>query len=150
MIKQPSKLTPHTFSIFLPSSTKKNFMTKCGQIVAKYYPNLAKFGHTDLSGPWNSLSFIQDPSNSIKSTFLYANFLTITYGPSERRVLGCFVVFQSILQRYEWSNSNSFCIIIIFWNFNMKHESVLRTATFIFHFYDMDRKIDALFCTFST
>ena len=61
-------------------------MTKFGQIVAKYYPNLAKFGHTGLSGPWNPLNFIQDPSNSIKSTFLYANFLTINYGPSERRV----------------------------------------------------------------
>jgi hypothetical protein len=36
---------------FLKSSTKKIFMTKFGQIVAKYDPNLAKFGHTDLSGP---------------------------------------------------------------------------------------------------
>jgi hypothetical protein len=57
-------------------------MTKFGQIVAKYDPNLAKFGHTDLSGPWNSPSFIQDPSNSIKSTFLYTNFLSINYGRS--------------------------------------------------------------------
>ena len=61
-------------------------MAKFGQIVAKYYPNLLKFGHTGLSGPRNPLSFIQDPSNGIRSTFLYANFLTVNYGPSERRV----------------------------------------------------------------
>ena len=65
---------------------KKNFMAKFGQIVAKYDPNLAKFGLTDLSYPWNSLIFIQNPSNGIKRTFLYAEFLRIPYGPSEWRV----------------------------------------------------------------
>jgi len=58
-------------------------MAKFGQIVAKYDPNLAKFGLTDLSYPWNSLIFIQSPSNGIKRTFLYAEFLRIPYGPSE-------------------------------------------------------------------
>ena len=50
-IKQPSKINPTHLLNFLPSSTKKKIMTKCGQIVAKYDPNMAKFGHTGLSGP---------------------------------------------------------------------------------------------------
>ena len=45
------KTNPTHLLNFLPSSTKKKFMTKFGQIVSKYYPNLAKFGHTGLSGP---------------------------------------------------------------------------------------------------
>ena len=44
-------------------------MTKCGQIVAKYDPNIAKFAHTGLSGQRNPLGFIQDPSISIKIPF---------------------------------------------------------------------------------
>ena len=68
---------------FLFDPVKKNCMAKFGQIVAKYDPNLAKFGLTDLSYPWNSLIFIQNPSNGIKRTFLYAEFLRIPYGPSE-------------------------------------------------------------------
>ena len=44
--KATLKTNPTHLLNFLPSSTKKNFMTKCGQIVAKYDPNLAKFGHT--------------------------------------------------------------------------------------------------------
>ena len=56
--KATLKTNPTHLLNFLKSSTKKNFMTKFAQIVAKYDPNLAKFGHTDLSGPWNSLSFI--------------------------------------------------------------------------------------------
>ena len=68
---------------FLFDSVKKNCMAKFGQIVAKYDPNLAKFGLTDLSYPWNSLIFIQNPSNGIRRTFLNAEFLRIPYGPSE-------------------------------------------------------------------
>ena len=49
--KATLKTNPTHLLNFLPSSTKKNFMTKFGQIVAKYDPNLAKFGHTGLSGP---------------------------------------------------------------------------------------------------
>ena len=107
--KATLKTNPTHLLNFLKSSTKKNFMTKFGQIVAKYDPNLAKFGHTDLSGPWNSLSFIQDPSNSIKSTFLYANFLTINYGPSERRV-PCFNEVTSSLRLLRYKISK------LFWN----------------------------------
>ena len=39
-----------------------------------------KNGLEDLSLPWNSLIFIQNPSNSVKRTFLYAKFLRIPYG----------------------------------------------------------------------
>ena len=51
VIKATLKTKPTHLLNFLPSSTKKKFMTKFGQIVAKYDPNLAKFGHTGLSGP---------------------------------------------------------------------------------------------------
>ena len=77
------KSNPTYLLNFLFDPVKKNWMAKFGQIVAKYYPNLAKFGLTDLSYPWNSLIFIQNPSNGIKRTFLYAEFLRIPYGPSE-------------------------------------------------------------------
>ena len=77
-IKSPQLHTPSLLSVW-PS--EKNCMAKFGQIVAKYDPNLAKFGHTGLSGPWNSPS-IQDPSNSIKSNFLYTYFQTINNGRS--------------------------------------------------------------------
>ena len=45
-------------------------MAEFGPIVAKYDPNLAKFGLADLFYPCNSLIFIQNPSNSIKRPFL--------------------------------------------------------------------------------
>ena len=77
------KSNPTYLLNFLFDPVKKNWMAKFGQIVAKYDPNLAKFGLTDLSYPWNSLIFIQNPSNGIKRTFLYAEFLRIPYGPSE-------------------------------------------------------------------
>ena len=80
------KSNPTYLLNFLFDPVKKNCMAKFGQIVAKYDPNLAKFGLTDLSYPWNSLIFIQNPSNGIKRTFLYAEFLRIPYGPSEWRV----------------------------------------------------------------
>ena len=84
--KATLKTNPTHLFDFLFGPVKKIFTAKLGQIVAKYDPNLAKFGLADLSYPWNSLIFIQNPSNSIKRTFLYAECIRIPYGPSERRV----------------------------------------------------------------
>ena len=74
-------------------------MTKCGQIVAKYYPNLAKFGHTDLSGPSNSLSFIQYPSNSIKSNLFICTIWTIRMKSAFLESPSSFVRYNRFLVR---------------------------------------------------
>ena len=80
--KATLKTNPTHILNFLIGPVKKNFMAKLGQIVAKSDPNLANLDLAGLSCPWNPLVLIQNPSNSIKRTFLCAEFFRVPYGRS--------------------------------------------------------------------
>ena len=69
----------HTLNLILKAPGARCLRTI--QLLIKDFT--AKFWIADISCPWNPLSYNQSPSHRIKSTFLRAEFLTITYGPSE-------------------------------------------------------------------
>ena len=69
--KATLKTTTHLLN-FLFGPVKIFFMAKLGQIVAKSDPNLANLDLAGLSCPWTPLVLIQNPSNSMKRTFLCA------------------------------------------------------------------------------
>ena len=73
--KATLKTNPTHFLNFLFGPVKNFFM-------AKSDPNLANLDLAGLSCPWNPLVLIQNPSNSIKRTFLCAEFFRVPYGRS--------------------------------------------------------------------
>ena len=73
---------PNLDQIWPNLAVKFFFTAKLGQIVAKSDPNLANLDLAGLSCPWNPLVLIQNLSNSIKRTFLCAEFFRVPYGRS--------------------------------------------------------------------